>query len=889
MSPRPLDLLGALWPAELPGASLHLWRKNSRTEWFPVTEAGLAELAGRAAKLHGHVYWSVCAHDRDQCIEAAIGAAKAKAEEKGEDPAKAAAKAATYARGIAEACVAIPGLWLDLDISDWKADAAKKRYPAEQVARDMLASLPLPPSAMVYSGGGLYPLWLFDEPANLAEHRDLPARWTAHLRGRLNGYDLDATGDLARVLRMPGTLNVRYDPPRRCEVVELHAGRRYNPDDFVELIEIAETEQQRPPKTKSRSSSQNANGTGAALSDPQVLDLANGAKNADKFQRLMAGDTGGYQSASEAHLALLRILAFYTRDPDQIDRLFRLSGLAEHEKWDRPDYRDRTITKALAVVTAPYSPIGTIGEPEGENLTDLGNARRFVRQHGADVRYCHPWGKWLVWDGHRWVSDKTAAVHRLAKRTLTSIYGEAEAEKDADRRKEIAKWAMKSESYEAITGLLKLAASEDGIPVLTEQLDQNQWLLNCQNGTLDLRTGELRAHRREDYITRCIPVVYDHEAICPTWEGFVDRIFSANGELIAFVRRAIGYALTGSTREHVFFILWGTGANGKSTLLIVLIELLGEYAGQAAPDLLLAKTTDRHPTEIADLFGKRLVAAVETGEGRRLAEALVKQMTGGDRMKARRMREDFWEFSSSHKLFLATNHKPIIRSTDHAMWRRIRLIPFAVQIPEQEQDKDLADKLKAELPGILAWAVRGCLDWQRSGLGTADAVEKATASYREEQDILGAFIEECCIVGPDGAQAGATQLYNAYKQWCERGGERPLTQTGFGNRLVERGFRKGRNTATGRMEYHGIGVVTEQSEESEDFFGINGSSTTRARDDPEKVFRPFRPFSQDPGEAGCEDRGPPRTSQSEADPYANEERWAIQDENDDLAGREGAP
>jgi putative DNA primase/helicase len=262
--------------------------------------------------------------------------------------------------------------------------------------------------------------------------------------------------------------------------------------------------------------------------------------------------------------------------------------------------------------------------------------------------------------------------------------------------------------------------------------------------------------------------------------------------------------LTGDTGEQCLLILHGSGANGKSVLLEVLGSMLGAYAKQAAPDLLLAKTQDRHPTEIADLFGSRLVTAIETSEGRRLAEALVKQMTGGDKMKARFMRQDFFEFDATHKLWLATNHKPQVRGTDYAIWRRIRLIPFEVTIPKEEQVKGLAGKLLAEeAPGILAWMVRGCLSWQRQGLAPPSKVTEATEAYRKEMDVLQGFLDEKCVIHPT-AQATASALFKAYQSWCEEAGEQAETQQSFGSRLTERGFIREKK---GTIEWYGIGLL----------------------------------------------------------------------------------
>src|SRR5262249_502237 len=336
-----------------------------------------------------------------------------------------------------------------------------------------------------------------------------------------------------------------------------------------------------------------------------------------------------------------------------------------------------------------------------------------------------------------------------------------------------------------------------GVPILPDQLDRDPWLLNCANGTVELRTGRLREHRHGDYLTKLSPVPYDPNARAPQFDHFLHTIFGGNEPVIRYLQRLVGYALTGDVSEQILPIFWGSGANGKSTLLNALTDMLGtSYAIKAATDLLMVKRGDTHPTERADLFGKRLVLCIETEEGKRLAEALVKDLTGGDRIRARRMREDFWEFSPTHKVILCTNHRPRITGTDHAIWRRIRLIPFTVTIPDDNQDKRLPEKLRSELPGILAWAVQGCLAWQRDGLPTPEEVQVATKEYRDTQDLLGQFLDECCLAGNDNFRCKASALYTAYQSWCERGGEEPSKQRGFGESMTERGFKREQSNGT---------------------------------------------------------------------------------------------
>lgn len=467
--------------------------------------------------------------------------------------------------------------------------------------------------------------------------------------------------------------------------------------------------------------------------------------------------------------------------------------------------------------------------PTGLGYSDLDNAVRLAERHGQDLRYCWPWRKWLAWDGRRWRVDDTGEVARQAKETVRQMIREAAAIEDDEAREKALDAARKCQARHKIEAMVALAASEPGIPVLPEEMDRDPWLLNVVNGTIDLRTGELRPHRREDMLTKLAPVEYDPEAKCHRWEAFLDRIMAGNKELIRYLQKAAGYSLTADVSEQVFFLLHGSGANGKSVFLNTLLAVLGDYGTQAAPDLLMAKKSERHPTELADLRGARLVVALETEEGRRLAESLVKWLTGGDRIKARRMREDFFEFASTFKIWLASNHKPIVRGSDYAMWRRIRLIPFTVTIPPEEQDKQLPAKLREELPGILRWAVEGCLAWQREGLGEPPEVVEATAEYRAEMDAIANFLAECCIVNPLAKVPVAT-LYRAYTEWAQENGEWVLSQRELGTRLKERGFSQ-RKANKGRVFWIGLGLRDDHGEvEKVDKGGVNSGMNAYIRE-----------------------------------------------------------
>jgi putative DNA primase/helicase len=451
---------------------------------------------------------------------------------------------------------------------------------------------------------------------------------------------------------------------------------------------------------------------------------------------------------------------------------------------------------------------GTTQPAGGYNLTDLGNARRLVHRHGRNLRYCWLWRKWLVWDGKRWVKDDTGEVYRLAKETVSSIYQEAAAAPNDEARKELGKHATRSEAGARIKEMVDLARSD--VPVMPDELDASPGLLNTESGTIDLRTGELREHRREDLMTKIAPTKYRPDAAAPTWEAFLERVLPGE-DLRAFVQRAVGYSATGDTSEQCIFINHGGGANGKSTFQEAIAAALGDYAMRAPTEMLLAKRSDGVPNDVARLKGARFVSASETEEGRRLAESRIKDLTGQDTITARFMKAEWFDFAPTHKLWLSTNHKPEIRGTDAAIWRRIRLVPWAVTIPPAEQDKKLPIALRHELAGILAWVVRGCLLWRREGLQAPDEVRKATGEYRAEMDVLAGFLVECCELDT-GHWEYAKDLYECYKRWCDENGERPEPQRKFGGRLGERGFQRDRGGSRGAGIWRGVRLTEGEKE-----------------------------------------------------------------------------
>lgn len=449
-------------------------------------------------------------------------------------------------------------------------------------------------------------------------------------------------------------------------------------------------------------------------------------------------------------------------------------------------------------------PIDLLSVLNPESRTDIGNGKRLILHHGKDLRYCHPWGKWLVWDGKRWRIDDTAEVERRAKDVVSKLWEESmKVSRDvgAGEMIKVFSFAKYSGSATAINRMMSTAASEAGAQIVPGQLDSDPWVLNCLNGTVSLRDGTISPHDRSRLLTKLSPVEYQPDAVCPVWERFLLSVFGGDDSLVGYVRRLCGYWITGVVKEQILPILHGSGANGKTTFLNSFMDILGpDYAMKAVPDFLMAKKNEAHPTDKADLFGKRFVACSETEEGRRLAESIVKELTGSEKVRARRMREDFWEFNPTHKIALCTNHRPRVSGTDVGIWRRLRLIPFVVRFwdPDNEvagpeelrQDKELPEKLIAEYPGILTWIVRGCLEWLHFGEQSPEAVRRETASYKESQDIIGAFLKECCVQGEYYA-IRAGELYAANQAWREANGEwGGISQRQFGQAMTERGFER---------------------------------------------------------------------------------------------------
>jgi len=444
------------------------------------------------------------------------------------------------------------------------------------------------------------------------------------------------------------------------------------------------------------------------------------------------------------------------------------------------------------------------GDPMPEEpLTELGYAHRLIHVYGDRLRYVPQWKCWIIWDGRRWARDATGQVSRWAKIIARRLTNDALAITDKAARDAAIKITRRGESSSSIKGALTLASTENRIAVTPDDLDIDPFLVNCRNGILDLRTGRLGEHDPSLLLTKMTGADYRADAVGSEFAKFLERV-QPDPEMRDYIARLLGHALEGRVTTHVLPIFHGAGANGKGTLTAAVLAALGDYGDAADPGLLTARTFDAHPTGTADLYGLRLAVLHEGDAGRHLAEGTVKRLTGGDRIKARRMREDFWHFEPSHTFLMLTNHKPLVSGTDEGIWRRLRLIPWDIVIPPEQRDETLGDRLALEVEFVLAWLVEGYRHWQQIGLADPETVIAATRAYRDESDALGRFLAQRCMTGH--GTVGSMDLFAAWSDFCKIEGADPGTQTAFAASLQERGFDKFKDSA-GRMRWRRLGLA----------------------------------------------------------------------------------
>ena len=547
------------------------------------------------------------------------------------------------------------------------------------------------------------------------------------------------------------------------------------------------------------------------LSISEIIERAENSSTGERFRVFMKGGWEQfYPSHSEADLAFANDLAFWTgRDFQKMDTIFRNSSLIRpkyDEKHGKTTYGIGLLNKAINETTETYNPghkqelkydfafpKDDKQERKPHSWDDTGNAERFLDRYGKIAKYSYIDKKWYLYNGSYWEMDTTGEIYKLIDAVIQDMKNEKIVIPDDvdDEEKFIKGWEKfkkTSRSHRSKDNLEKEIRHH--IDVLHDEFDHEDMLLNTKSGYVDLTTGVLHDHDREKMFSKETNSEYTDNIDCPEWTKFLNQIFDHDEEMIHFIQKAVGYSLTGSVEEQVMFILLGNGRNGKSVFINTLNSMFGSYAKTMnVSSVMIRNNSGGANSDIARLEGARLVISSEANEGSRLDESLIKQITGGDTVVARYQYGSEFEFNPKFKLWMATNHKPLIRGTDDGIWRRIILIPFKVQIPKEKVDKKLESKLKRELPGILNWAVQGAIDWQTEGLNLPQSVADATNGYRKEMDIIELFVSDNCEVGSD-YQAPAAQLYQLYKTWASTNNEYVMSKNKFGEEMKKKFERK---------------------------------------------------------------------------------------------------
>ncbi len=556
----------------------------------------------------------------------------------------------------------------------------------------------------------------------------------------------------------------------------------------------------------------------------KLIEIAQKSKQGQAFSTLYQGFWEGlYSSQSEADLAFSNMLAFWTsRDYKKMDTIFRKSGLMR-EKWDRKTgqttYGYQTLTKAIVNCNEVFTP-GTGLDNYGVKIVgneikkfafdDTGNADRFVNKYKDFARYSYIDKGWYFYNGKKWEFDNLGKVKKLTENVINDMKLEI-AYCDEEEEKIFFKHLKYSRNSRGKDNMLK--ESEHRLSILPKEFDKNKGLLNVENGVIDLQTGQLLEHDYSLFLSKKSKIEYTDKIDCPKWLEFLQDIFDNDNELIDYIQKAIGYSLTGSTKEQCVFFCYGNGRNGKSTFLDIINEIMGDYSTNAQPETIMVRNNNSGAnSDIARLKGARFVTTVEPDQGDRINEGLIKQLTGGDTITARHLYGKEFEFEPEFKLWMATNHKPIIRGRDLGIWRRMHLIPFTVEIPENKVDKNLKHKLRRELTGILNWAVKGCLKWQKEGLKMPKVIEKAVEEYKSEMDVVTNFLNNCTVL-MIGSETLASDLYKVYTKWATENNEYKMSNTMFGKEISLRFNKKRKN----------YGVIYEGLKISDEFLPYNVS------------------------------------------------------------------
>lgn len=561
------------------------------------------------------------------------------------------------------------------------------------------------------------------------------------------------------------------------------------------------------------------------MNDQELIDKARNSKTGSLFTMLYAGSWQGlYSSQSEADMAFCNQLAFWTgKNAAQMDRIFRSSGLMR-DKWDSKrgemTYGEISVNKAIASCSDVYSPLsnetdlalaffrsGTNKPQEYKkntvsyDMTDTGNAHRMYDKFGNIIRYSYNRKRWYFWTGKMWILDESGEIKKLADDICEDIKKEAWATDDEELRDKILKFAHRTAGSAAKEAMIKECQHLKDIPVSPDDFDAYSDFINCQNGIVNLRNGELMPHDAHFMMSKVCNSEYDISGAKPKlWLKFLDDVTNGDKDLQEYIQRCVGYSISGSNREQCAYFLYGLGNNGKSTFLDTISDLLGSYASNTQPDTLMLQSRlgasgGGANSDIARLKSARFVTCEEPTEGVRLNEGLLKQLTGGSKVTCRFLYGDEFEYTPEFKIWVATNHKPTIRGTDVGIWRRIKLIPFEVNIPKEKVDKNMKYKLRKEFPQILAWAVEGCLKWQKYGIQEPACVALATTEYKQEMDLIAGFVEQCVIIDYSTKERiMASDLFGIYSQWAKRNNEWEMSSKRFFAEIAKKVPEKGRNS-----------------------------------------------------------------------------------------------
>jgi putative DNA primase/helicase len=733
-------------------------------------------------------------------------------------------------RGTGANTAAICGVWIEIDCREGVHKEKDENLPTKEQALGILKGLPIVPTVVLDSGGGYHAHWWFDVPLvfitdeERQRGQDLVRRFQQGVADVFHqqAFKVDTTSDLARVLRPPMTFNYKSGTPVQVEVTHYDADARYpvqQLEGHCKPIPAPQLASALPVAVQQDVVSQNNQGQpqyppvelepimdgcawlrhcrddATTLPEPEwfaALSIVTRCANGNQLAHTLSAPYPGY-SFAETEAKIVHALAGGPRTCANIEMTLNAVQYCSQ----CPHRKSASSPISLGFVKTNTA-LGS-----GFNMTDAGNAEVFAKANAADLRYAWGWQNWMLYDGKKWEADNQGRIIQKAIKTLRHLAVQAFKKLPPKVAEAIAEHALTSESAAGLKNMVNLAKSAPALATIPELFDADPWLFNLQNGTLALQGGAiLKPHSRQDLLTKIAGVSYDPDAVCPLWDAFMLKIMAGNQNLIDFLRRFAGLTLTGIVSEQCLILLYGTGANGKSVFLEIIRYVLGEYAMQTDFTTFTASKGQHIRNDLARLVGARFVTAVESEYGQPLAEATIKQVTGGDAIIARFLFKEFFQFYPQFKLWLASNHKPVVKGGDHGIWRRIKLVPFSVTIPVDEQDPDLSRKLKEEGPGILNWMVRGCLEWQSQGLNPPPEVADAVAEYRGEMDLIAEFLTEHCVVG-SGEKVKAKALYRAYRDFCEAEGEFVLGKKRFADMLLQRGFRK---TKSGDIIWSGIGL-----------------------------------------------------------------------------------